>query len=124
MTRLTLAFGIMAAVATAFGSRGMTSTRALARRLGQPDAHIEEVVADLLAAGLLRQVDDPAHDLVPAAPLDQIDPAEIVGLVFGELGPNLAGHPLAEAALAAARQAVAGKGFPAPAGNGGEAFSF
>ena len=108
--RLALAFNIVDATLTHFKNRRVTSRRTLARQLGQPEYTISSLLEKLTSGGLLLWVEGKKEGgYVPASSEEKIDPGEIVDLIFGsDLPPSLE-NPLADKALRAARQAVAGE---------------
>ena len=108
-TRLALAFDIMEATLADFHERRVTDRTSLARRLKQPDACVVSVLESLLSKGLLRGVDGEKDRFVPAAPAEEINPAEIVDLIYGtEVPPSPGGH-MAKEGLKAARAVLAEK---------------
>jgi membrane protein len=108
-TRLALAFDILEATQADFHKRRVTDRTSLIRRLKQPDACVVSVLENLLNKGLLRGVDGEKDRFVPAAPAEEINPAEIVDLIYGtEVPPSPGGH-MAEEGLKAARAALAEK---------------
>ena len=115
-TRMSLAFAIVEHVHQEFRQRRLVSRLDLARTIGQPETLVQQVVDQLLTAGILRLVDDASRDLLPSTPEEMLDPAEVVDMVLGGPPPGFSHHPLADIATAAARAAVSEIGFhPAPA---------
>ncbi len=107
--RLALAFDIMEATLADFHERRVTDRTSLARRLKQPDSCVVSVLESLLSKGLLRGVDGEKDRFVPAAPAEEINPEEIVDLIYGtEVPPSPGGH-MAEEGLKAARSVLAEK---------------
>ena len=107
--RLALAFDIMEATLADFHERRVTDRTSLARRLKQPDSCVVSVLESLLSKGLLRGVDGEKDRFVPAAPAEEINPAEIVDLIYGtEVPPSPGGH-MAKEGLKAARSILAEK---------------
>ena len=109
MTRMTLAFEIVARILDDFKSRTLTTADILRRELEQPLAAVQEVLDDLLAAGTIRKVVKDEEGYVPAAPEGKICPAEIVEVVFGKQTSGLPQNPLAKDALKAAKKALSGR---------------
>ncbi len=121
-TRMSIAFAIVEHVHQEFRQRRLVSRLDLARTIGQPETLVQQVVDQLLTAGILRLVDDASRDLLPSTPEEMLDPAEVVDMVLGGPPPGFSHHPLADIATAAARAAVSGIGFhPAPAEQAPEA---
>ena len=112
VTRLALAFDILQATLADFRKRQVSDHASLVRRLGQPDAYITDVLKTLLNRGLLRQVDGKEDQFVPAAPADEINPAEIVDVICGTEVPSSPGGHLAEEAIKAAESSLAGRKWP------------
>jgi membrane protein len=108
-TRLALAFDIMEATLADFSERRVTDLTGLARRLKQPDAYVAGVLESLLNKGLLRGVDGKKDRFVPAAPAEEINPAEIIDLICGTEVPSSPGGHMAEECLKAARSFLAEK---------------
>ena len=107
--QMALAFDIMETTLADFHERRVTDRTSLARRLKQPDAYVASVLKSLLTKGLLRGVDGEKDRFVPAAPAEEINPAEIVDLIYGtEVPPSPGGH-MAEEGLKAARSVMAEK---------------
>ena len=107
--RLALAFDIMETTLADFHERRVTDRTSLARRLKQPDSCVVSVLESLLSKGLLRGVDGEKDRFVPAAPAEEINPAEIVDLIYGtEVPPSPGGH-MAKEGLKAARSVLAEK---------------
>lgn len=105
--QMALAFDIMETTLADFHERRVTDRTSLARRLKQPDAYVASVLKSLLTKGLLRGVDGEKDRFVPAAPAEEINPAEIVDLIYGtEVPPSPGGH-MAEEGLKAARSVLA-----------------
>jgi membrane protein len=108
-TRLALAFDIMEATLADFHERRVTDRTSLARRLSKSDAYIASVLESLLSKGLLRGIDGEKDRFVPAAPAEEINPAEIVDLIYGTEVPSSPGGHMAEEGLKAARSVLAEK---------------
>jgi membrane protein len=108
-TRLALAFDIMEATLEDFHERRVTDRASLTRRLKQPDANILSVLESLLSGGLLRVVDGEKDRFVPAAPAEEINPGEIVDLIYGTEVPSSPGGHMAKEALKASRSVLAEK---------------
>ena len=107
--RLALAFDIMETTLADFHERRVTGRTSLTLRLKQPDVCVVNVLESLLSKGLLRGVDGEKDRFVPAAPAEEINPAEIVDLIYGtEVPPSPGGH-MAEEGLKAARAVLAEK---------------
>ena len=108
-TRLALAFDIMETTLVDFHERRVTDRTSLTRRLKQPDACVVSVLESLLNKGLLRGVDGEKDRFVPAAPAEEINPAEIVDLIYGTEVPLSPGGHMAKEGLKAARSVLAEK---------------
>ncbi len=108
-TRLALAFDIMETTLADFHERRVTDRTSLTQRLQQPDAYVVSVLKSLLSKGLLRGVDGEKDRFVPAAPAEEINPEEIVDLIYGtEVPPSPGGH-MAKEGLKAAKSVLAEK---------------
>lgn len=109
IVRLAMAFDIIGVVLADFHARRISDPASLARQLGQSFISVNEVIAELQNGGILRQVDGETFGYVPAAPEEEIQPAEIIDLILGANVPSIAGGSLATEALNAARLSLAGK---------------
>lgn len=109
VARLAVAFHITGRAMIDYHARKVTDTAELADTLNQPPVLISKVVKDLVAGGVLRSVCDHPSGYVPAAPEEEIKPAEIIDLVFGREVPEIRGGRLATDAMAGARSALAGR---------------
>lgn len=109
VNRLALAFEIMENVLADFRLGAVTSRAILGQRLNQPDQAIAGIADDLVTAGKLRRVIDNGIGFVPAAPEEEIKPAEFVDLIFGPEDTSIKQCSLARTAMAAARSALTGK---------------
>jgi membrane protein len=108
-TKLALAFDIMEAALADFHERRTTDLSSLTMRLKQPDAYISSVLESLLHKGLLRKVDGERDQFVPAAPAENINPAEIVDIIYGTEVPSSSGGLKVKEGLKALKSALAEK---------------
>jgi DNA-binding IscR family transcriptional regulator len=106
---LALAFDIMEAALADFHERRTTDLSSLTMRLKQPDAYISSVLESLLHKGLLRKVDGERDQFVPAAPAENINPAEIVDIIYGTEVPSSSGGLKVKEGLKALKSALAEK---------------
>ncbi len=109
IARLTIAFDIIGAALSDFHHRKVTEPTSLARRLKHPLSTVNLVMQDLIAGGIIRKVDGNANGYVPAATEEEIKPAEIVDLVFGNTIPPSSSSSLAHEVLDGARRSLADK---------------
>ncbi|ADH86421.1 YihY/virulence factor BrkB family protein [Desulfurivibrio alkaliphilus] len=110
--RLTLAFTMLMGVHNQFQHRRPAAPALLAAELHQPEGVITQVAGQLADRGLLRYYQDPAsgsHGYLPGTPLEKVEPTEVLDLILGTDIPPQTGAPLAQAAVTAAREALAGK---------------
>jgi len=104
--RLAMAFDIMDAALDDYGSRKVTDRKSLARILNQTEKTVGIIVNELVEGGLLRRVDGKLEGYVPAAPIDDLKPSEIMDIVLGKDIPDVKGCDLAGQALQAARDSL------------------
>lgn len=106
VTRLALAFTIMETIMGDFTNGGVTCSRRLSEKTKQPANRIRTVIDDLLDGGKIRQVTGKIDGFVPAVPMEGLQAAEIVDLIFGTDLPELSGSSLASEARQAAHTAM------------------
>ena len=104
--RLAMAFDIMDAALDDYGSRKVTDRKSLAEILNQTEKTVGIIVNDLVEGGLLRRVDGKLEGYVPAAPIDDLKPSEIMDIILGKDIPDVKGCDLAGQALQAARNSL------------------
>jgi membrane protein len=105
--RLALALDVLAATVSDFSQRRVTERSGLAKRLGETEVHVDVVLKDLEAGGLLRRVELQKECYVPSAPAEQIDAAEVVEMILGEEVPSSRGGRAAKEAVRGAKTALA-----------------
>jgi len=101
--RLAMAFDIMEAALDDYKKRKITERKALAELLNQTEKSVVFIVNDLVNGGLLRRVEGKLEGYVPAGPLNELKPSEIMYTIFGKDLPDVKGCDLAGQALEAAR---------------------
>jgi membrane protein len=106
--RLALSFDIMEVVLADYNARKITERKSLAQVLNQPEKNIAVILADLVNGGLLRRVEDKLEGYVPAAPVNELKPSEILDIIMGKDIPDVKGCDLARQALQAARTTLDG----------------
>ena len=104
--RLAMAFDIMEAALKDYKARKITDRKSLARLLNQTEKTVVHTVNDLVKGGLLRHVENKQEGYVPAAPLNEFKPSEIMDIIFGKDLPDVKGCDLANQALEAARSSL------------------
>jgi len=104
--RLAMAFDIMEAALKDYKARKVTDRKALAELLNQTEKNIIHIVNDLVSGGLLLHVEDKQEGYVPAAPLNELKPSEIMDIILGKDLPDVKGCDLANQALNAARSSL------------------
>ncbi len=104
--RLAMAFDIMDAAMDDYGSRKVTDRKSLAEILNQTEKTVGIIVNELVEGGLLRRVEGKLEGYVPAAPIDDLKPSEIMDIVLGKDIPDVKGCDLAGQALQAARNSL------------------
>jgi membrane protein len=104
--RLAMAFDIMDATLDDYGNRKITDRKSLAEVLNQTEKTVGIIVNDLVYGGLLLRVDGKLEGYVPAAPLDDLKPSEIMDIILGKDLPDVKGCDLAGKALQAARDSL------------------
>jgi len=101
--RLAMAFDIMEAALEDYKTRKVTDRKSLAQLLNQPEKTVKVILADLENGGLLRRVEGKLEGYVPAGPLQELRPSEIMDIILGRDLPDVKGCDLAGQALQAAR---------------------
>jgi membrane protein len=109
IVRLAIAFDIIESTLIDFKARKTSNQEDLSRQLRQPEAFIAEVLKILIAGGIIRRVNDEEEEYMPTAPAEEINPAEIVGMVLGTELPQMRGSSLAYSVLNGARNALEDK---------------
>jgi len=104
--RLAMAFDIMEVALTDYNTRKITDRKSLAHILNQPEKTIAVILADLINGGLLRRVEGKLEGYVPAAPVNELKPSEIMDIIMGTDIPDVKGCDLARQALQAARSTL------------------
>jgi membrane protein len=104
--RLAIAFDIMDAALDDFGKRRITDRKSLAEILNQTEKTVGVILNDLVDGGLLRRVEGKLEGYVPAAPIDDLKPSEIMDIILGKDLPDVKGCDLAGQALQAARDSL------------------
>ena len=104
--RLAMAFDIMEAALADYSNRKITDRKSLAKILNQTEKTVGVIVNELVEGGLLRRVDGKLEGYVPAAPMNDLKPSEIMDIVLGKDLPDVKGCDLAGQALQAARNSL------------------
>ena len=104
--RLAMAFDIMETALKDYKARKLTNRKSLAELLNQTEKTVSYIINDLISGGLLRHVEDKQEGYVPAAPLDELKPSEIMDTILGRDLPAVKGCDLANQALEAARASL------------------
>ena len=104
--RLAMAFDIMEAALADYTVRKITDRKSLAHTLNQTEKGIAVILADLVNGGLLRRVEGKLEGYVPAAPMNELKPSEIMDIILGKDLPDVKGCDLARQALQAARSTL------------------
>ena len=104
--RLAMAFDIMDAALNDYGHRKITDRKSLAEILNQTEKTVGIIVNELVTGGLLRRVDGKLEGYVPALPIDNLKPSEIMDIILGKDLPDVKGCDLAGQALDAARNSL------------------
>jgi DNA-binding IscR family transcriptional regulator len=104
--RLAIAFDVMESALEDYKARKTSDRKSLAQSLNQTEKTIGVIVNELLNGGLLRRVEGKLEGYVPAGPLDEFRPSEIMDIILGKDLPDVKGCDLAAQALAAARSSL------------------
>jgi membrane protein len=104
--RLAMAFDIMEAALEDYKARKVTDRKSLAQLLNQTEKTVVYIINDLVNGGLLRRVEGKLEGYVPAGPLNELKPSEIMDIILGKDLPDVKGCDLAGHALAAARSSL------------------
>ncbi|MFC1837294.1 YihY/virulence factor BrkB family protein [Thermodesulfobacteriota bacterium] len=104
--RLAMAFDIMDAAIDDFGKRKVTDRKSLAETLNQTEKIVGVIVNELVDGCLLRRVNGKLEGYVPAAPMDNFKPSEIMDIILGRDLPDVKGCDLAGQALQSARDSL------------------
>jgi len=104
--RLAMAFDIMEAALEDYKARKVTDRKSLAQLLNQTEKTVVFILNDLVNGGLLRRVEGKLEGYVPAGPLTELKPSEIMDIILGKDLPDVKGCDLAGHALAAARSSL------------------
>jgi membrane protein len=98
-----MAFDIMETALKDYKARKVTDRKSLAQLLNQSEKTVIYIINDLVNGGLLRRVEGKLEGYVPAGPLVELKPSEIMDIILGKDLPDVKGCDLAGQALAAAR---------------------
>ena len=101
--RLAIAFDIMESALENYDSRKTSDRKSLALSLNQTEKTIGVIINELVDGGLLCRVEGKLEGYVPAGPLDELKPSEIMDIILGKDLPDVKGCDLAGKALEAAR---------------------
>jgi len=104
--RLAIAFDIMETALEDYKRRKVSDRKSLAQSLNQTEKTIGVIVNDLKNGGLLRRIEGKLEGYIPAGPLDEFKPSEIMDIILGKDLPDVKGCDLAGQALEAARSAL------------------
>jgi len=104
--RLAIAFDVMESALEDYKARKASDRKSLAQSLNQTEKTIGVIVNELVNGGLLRRVEGKLEGYVPAGPLDEFRPSEIMDIILGKDLPDVKGCDLAAQALAAARSSL------------------
>ncbi len=104
--RLAMAFDIMEVALTDYEVRKITDRKSLSKLLNQTEKTVGVIVNELTEGGLLRRVEGKLEGYVPAAPIDDLKPSEIMDIILGKDLPDVKGCDLAGQALQAARDSL------------------
>lgn len=104
--RLAMAFDIMEVALADYESRKITDRKSLAQVLNQTEKAIAVILVDLVNGGLLRRIEGKLEGYVPAAPVNELRPSEIMDIILGKDLPDVKGCDLARQALQAARNTL------------------
>jgi membrane protein len=104
--RLAIAFDVMESALEDYKARKTSDRKSLAQSLNQTEKTIGVIVNELVNGGLLRRVEGKLEGYVPAGPLDEFRPSEIMDIILGKDLPDVKGCDLAAQALAAARSSL------------------
>jgi DNA-binding IscR family transcriptional regulator len=101
-----MSFDIMDVVLADYTARKITERKSLAQVLNQPEKSVALILADLVNGGLLRRVEGKLEGYVPAAPINELKPSEILDIIMGRDFPDVKGCDMARQALQAARSTL------------------
>ena len=109
ITRLALAFEIIAQALGDFHRRKTTDILALSQKLKQPVSTVTQLIQELIEGGIIRKVEGDINGYMPAASEKEIKPAEIVELILGKEIPVGEPENFAYEVLDAARHSLVDK---------------
>jgi membrane protein len=104
--RLAMAFDIMEVALADYNARKITDRKSLAHILNQTEKTMAVILTDLVNGGLLRRVEGKLEGYVPAAPVKELKPSEIMDIILGKDLPDVKGCDLVRQALQAARSTL------------------
>ncbi len=104
--RLAMAFDVMEAALADYKARIITERKSLSKTLNQTEKTIGIIINELVDGGLLRRIEGKLEGYVPAGPLNELKPSEIMDIIIGKDLPDVKGCDLAGQALEAARNSL------------------
>jgi len=104
--RLAIAFDVMEAALADYKARIITERKSLSKTLNQTEKTIGIIINDLVNGGLLRRIEGKLEGYMPAGPLNELKPSEIMDIIIGKDLPDVKGCDLAGQALEAARNSL------------------
>ena len=104
--RLALAFDIMDAAIIDYRNRRITDRKSLARATNQAEKTVAVIVNELVEGGMIRKIDGKLEGYVPAAPMENLKPSEIMDIIIGRNPSPAKGCDLAGRAIKAARNTL------------------
>jgi len=106
---LAMAYAVLLAVRERMRERQVATVGHLAEVIGEPEETVASLARRLARHGFLRPVESDEPAFVLGTTPEELDPAEVVEVIFGRAVPMVDGSALATAALEAAKTAVRGK---------------
>ena len=106
--RLALSLDLLALIFKDFQQQKPSSSGEIARRMNESETLIQNISADLLAAGLLRRVNGDEDYLMPAGPAETLKTATIIDLIWGKQPGNTPGGKLTAKIMQGVQESVAG----------------
>ncbi|MDF1577853.1 MAG: YihY/virulence factor BrkB family protein [Desulfobulbales bacterium] len=110
--RLGLAYEIISTIAKNYRQHQITTRENLVMALGQPDAHVDEILNVLTDANYLHYVEDKGGGYVPSAPLAEMNTLKIGELIMGKLPTSLDADNPAIKAFESIRRSLAADKIP------------
>jgi membrane protein len=103
---LSLAFSLLDVIGMDFKGRGVATSMELSEtQVGYTPGEVSAVLNKLNRGGLIHHVDDDARaGYVPASPVEEILPSEVVDLIIGRLDDE--SHPLARQFAESAKSTI------------------